>query len=62
VLSEAYGGEAMKKLSVFEWYQRFKWKIMKDVVVQGLTESMKMVKSAEYCKPSFLRGNIEAVT
>jgi hypothetical protein len=24
MLSEAYGGEAMKKTSVFEWYNRFK--------------------------------------
>jgi len=24
MLSEAYGGEAMKESSVFEWYERFK--------------------------------------
>jgi hypothetical protein len=32
MLTEAYGADAMKKLSVFEWHKRFKqgWEEMKD--------------------------------
>jgi len=49
MLSEAYGGEAMKRSSVLEWYKRFErvartWKMMKEVVVQYLTEPIKMLK------------------
>jgi hypothetical protein len=40
-LCEAYGGEAVKKSRVFEWH---KWFMMKEVVVQGLTKPMKMLK------------------
>jgi hypothetical protein len=44
MLSEAYGGEVTEKTSVSEWYKRFKmWKMMKEVVVQDLTEPMKML-------------------
>jgi hypothetical protein len=44
----------MKKSSVFEWHKWFKrvartWKMMKQVVVQDLTGSMKIVKKSGIC-------------
>jgi hypothetical protein len=42
MLSEAYGGQVMKKSYVAEWYKR--WKMMKGVVVQDLTESINVLK------------------
>jgi predicted secreted protein len=48
VLSETYRGEATKKFKRFYWHKRFRlartWKMLKEVVVQGLTEPMKMLK------------------
>jgi hypothetical protein len=48
MLSKAYGGEAVKKSSVFKWHIQFKevhknWKMMK-MVVQELTEPLKILK------------------
>jgi hypothetical protein len=42
---EAYGGEAMKNLNVSEWLNGSKrvareWKIMKELVIQDVTEPM----------------------
>jgi hypothetical protein len=51
MLSEVYAAEAMKKSSVFECgingsnRVARKWKMMKQVVVQDLTEPEKMVKN-----------------
>jgi TPP-dependent trihydroxycyclohexane-1,2-dione (THcHDO) dehydratase len=47
MLSEAYGGEAMGKSSVFEWHKRLKEgrkEAEDDVVIQDLTEPMEMLK------------------
>jgi hypothetical protein len=52
MLFEAYGGQALKKLSVFEWLRLFKdvrenVKLMTGVVVvvvQDFTEPMKVLK------------------
>jgi hypothetical protein len=45
---QAYGGEAMKKQSVFEWHKRFKEGRERvdddDEEVQALAEPMKMLK------------------
>jgi hypothetical protein len=52
MLSEAYGGKAMKKSSVFEWYKRFKegHDNMEDYVRSGHPRThrlMKMLKNVE---------------
>jgi hypothetical protein len=49
MLSEAYRGEAMENSSVLSGINRSKcvtrtWNMMKEVVVQDLTEPMKMLK------------------
>jgi len=49
VLYATYGGEAVKKSSVYEWYKQFKrvtrmWEMMKEVLIQDLTEPVEMLK------------------
>jgi hypothetical protein len=66
---EAYGREGMKRSRVFlsdmDDSKRVarKWKMMKEVVVQDLTEPIKMLKSAEFGafnnEPNLLCGNVE---
>jgi hypothetical protein len=52
MLSEAYGGEILKKSSVFEWHKRFKegWENMEDDErsdCQDLTQPMEFWKITE---------------
>jgi hypothetical protein len=49
MFSEAYGEEAMKKSSVFEWHDGSKmvartWNMTKEMAIQDFTEPMKMLK------------------
>jgi hypothetical protein len=45
MLTEAFGADAMKKLSVIEWHKRFKdgREDMKELDVRKLTRQMKIV-------------------
>jgi hypothetical protein len=52
MLSDVYGGEAMKRSSAFNGINSLNtvvstWKMTKEVVVQHLTERMKMLKNCE---------------
>jgi hypothetical protein len=51
ILAEAYGADAMKKLSVFEWHKRFK---------EG-REDMKDYKRTGHPKTHQTDGNVEKV-
>jgi hypothetical protein len=49
MLTEAYGADAMRKLSISEWHIRFKkgQKMMKELDIQKITGQIKMWKKCE---------------
>jgi hypothetical protein len=48
MLTEAYGADAMKKLSVFEWHKRFK-EVREDMKDDKRTGRLKIHQSDENC-------------
>jgi len=70
MLSEAYGGEAMKKSSVFEWHKRFKegHEIVEDDDRSGRSrshrtdENVGKLRNLMDIQQSLLCGNNEAGT
>jgi hypothetical protein len=50
ILTEAYGADAMKNLSVFEWHKRFK-KGREDVKDDERTGCLKTHRTDENCSP-----------
>jgi hypothetical protein len=68
MLSGAYGGETVKKPSVFEWHKRFeeRHKNMEQIVpiLSSLSRILLILNfyTSSNSQPSLLCGNIEAVT